>query len=156
MWAGSYAATNQSSALGLASVLEPQKWFALPVDSFCLTSMSPGRTSTLPSSWRCETVNIEMSGKSQPACVEDQVIHSVIHSLGIYGTPPKLARCWSRIYGYGNESDWQLQTFSLMCQIVNILGFASLLFLLQLFNFAFFFFGRVVAIAAYKWLLTTL
>lgn len=50
MWAGSYAATNQSSALGLASVLEPQKWFALPVDSFCLTSMSPGRTSTLPSS----------------------------------------------------------------------------------------------------------
>ena len=38
MWVSFYVATNQSSALGLASVLEPQKWFALPVDSYWLTS----------------------------------------------------------------------------------------------------------------------
>lgn len=31
MWVGFYIATNLSSAVQLASVLEPQKWFALPV-----------------------------------------------------------------------------------------------------------------------------
>lgn len=103
---------------GTTGVICSTSWFILS------NFMSLWRTNTLYQPMRLW--DSEHWNEWKWACIENQ--QSVIHCYKYLcpPLPPRLARHYSKSYGYSNELDQQLQTFSLKCQIVNILDCVGL------------------------------